>query len=158
MASSSRSDIPTWLNKGARAKLAKETINNIIPKLLKSHPLALNGIKNTELIRYSPSRVAQTTASLASPVASSGAGPSSAAEPPPPPATPRIRIIKSDTLDAVQSILSASPNNLRIRVAALNMASSLVIPSSHSRRNPSIKQILTSIPPSAPAAASSPVP
>jgi hypothetical protein len=38
------------------------------------------------------------------------------------------------------------------------MASSLVNPSSHSRRNPSIKQRLTSILPSAPAAASSPVP
>jgi uncharacterized protein (TIGR02452 family) len=125
MASSSRSDIPTWLNKGARAKLAKETINSLIPKLLKSHALALNGIKNTELIRYSPNPKAQTAAPPANTVASSSIDPSSAVTQPPPPTPPRIRVVKSDTLDAVQSILASNPNNLKIRVAALNMASSL---------------------------------
>jgi uncharacterized protein (TIGR02452 family) len=119
MASSSKPNITTWLNKGARAKLAKETINNLIPKLLKSHPLALNGIKNTELIRYSPSPNAQ----LAPDSADTTGGSSN--EAPPPPTPPRVRVVKSDTLDAVQSILASNPSNLKIRVAALNMASSL---------------------------------
>jgi uncharacterized protein (TIGR02452 family) len=124
MASSSKSDIRPYLAKGARAKLAKETINTTIPALLKSHPFALAGIKNTELIRYSP--ISRAFAAQSSPTASSSApaDPATSSNPAPLPQVPRIRIIKSDTLDAVHSILQSS-NNPKIKVCALNMASSL---------------------------------
>ncbi|KAN0096728.1 DUF2263 domain containing protein [Hyaloscypha variabilis] len=126
MASSSKSDIRPWLNKGARAKLAKETLNTTIPALLKSHRFALAGMKNTELIRYSP--ISQAFANQPSSTAIPNLDPAnptaSSSSSSPTPQIPRIRILKSDTLDAVHSILQSS-NNPKIRVCALNMASSL---------------------------------
>src|SRR5271163_4696682 len=51
MASSSQPS--ARLNKSDRAKLAKDTINNVIPRILKSSTRAQAGINNTKLIHYS---------------------------------------------------------------------------------------------------------
>ncbi|KAH7355246.1 hypothetical protein BKA65DRAFT_236524 [Rhexocercosporidium sp. MPI-PUGE-AT-0058] len=45
------------LNKSNRAKLAKKTINEIIPRLLKSHARARTGVERSELIHFSPGNV-----------------------------------------------------------------------------------------------------
>lgn len=42
------------MNKADRAKLAKKTINDFIPHLLKSDTRARNGVEHSELIRYAP--------------------------------------------------------------------------------------------------------
>lgn len=135
------------MSKSARAKLAKETVNNFIPHILKTNSRALKGVNCSELIRYDPNDSLRTSdgadASTASPTSTSSPNPlinpsksvprtseaSASASLSSPPylsclATPRpkIRIIESDTYDAVQSLL-ASPTSAS-KIAALNMASS----------------------------------
>ncbi|KAH6722950.1 hypothetical protein BKA61DRAFT_585558 [Leptodontidium sp. MPI-SDFR-AT-0119] len=45
------------MNKSDRAKLAKKTINDFIPRLLKSHARARAGVERSELIHFSPAGV-----------------------------------------------------------------------------------------------------
>ncbi|TAQ86971.1 hypothetical protein B7494_g4704 [Chlorociboria aeruginascens] len=97
---------PPAMSKPQRAKFAKETINNVIPYILSSSPLALQATDSSELITYSPSLEP---------------GPPSTPSPTPTP-KPLVRVLKSDTLDAANGLLSGLRN---ARVAVLNMASAL---------------------------------
>ncbi|PVH80360.1 hypothetical protein DL98DRAFT_459721 [Cadophora sp. DSE1049] len=94
------------INKAGRAKLAKKTINDFIPRLLKSDTRARKGVERSELIHYAPSSTSTPDACLGVPD----------------PTSPTIRIIKSDTFDAAEATIKAHP---RSSVAVLNMASSL---------------------------------
>ncbi|KAL3427351.1 hypothetical protein PVAG01_00860 [Phlyctema vagabunda] len=78
------------LSKSARAREANSIIKSDLPKLLRYSPKAQAGIENTELITYSEEL-----------------------------ALPRVRIIQSDTFDAV---FNATPED---RVGVLNMANAL---------------------------------
>ncbi|TVY38077.1 Uncharacterized protein LOCC1_G006606, partial [Lachnellula occidentalis] len=158
----------TMLNKSARAKLAKDTINNAIPKILNSNHQARAAASNSELIRYSPiqdkqpvqtdgsiSKSAKTPVTFYSATASASKDipeiddSSSAIVPPygcdngytqtgadevgaskpsaslPLSTRPKIRIIKSDTFDAAQTLLSTLPPHSKSRIGVLNMASAL---------------------------------
>jgi hypothetical protein len=119
MASSSSTtpQTPARLNKRERAKVAKDTINSFIPHILKSNTRARNGNNDTELIHYSPSQDAPKISAPAS--LSPDQEPSSS----PPP--PKIRVVKSDTLDAAHAIIKSFPKGSKARVGALNMASAL---------------------------------
>jgi uncharacterized protein (TIGR02452 family) len=114
MASKSSSSAP-FLNKDARAKLGKDTINKLIPQILKSNERARKGARDAELIQYDPKSIPVRSMN---PNAGSDASSTSAP-------LPKIKVIQSDTLDAAQSILSSASKNSSTRVAALNMASSL---------------------------------
>lgn len=134
MASSS-STKHAGLNKQGRARFAKETINNYIPYVLKSNEKARHGVQNTELVSYSASSPvsrskAKQVASEASNLpnleeARGGPSTSKSTEGPAQPELkpPIIRVIQSDTYDAVEAIVKSS--DFHGRVAALNMASAL---------------------------------
>jgi len=132
MASTSSTSSPARLSKKDRARFAKETVNKVIPNILKSNPRARLGIKDAELIRYAPepkapgqrAAVASEPPSSAIPTETVTSESSKQTEQPSPPnsTSPRIRIIQSDTYDAVQTIIKSTPD---ARVAALNMASEL---------------------------------
>lgn len=115
------------MDRQSRSKLAKETINNLIPRILKSDTQARAGIHNTQLIKYS--RGQRSVQNL--PGDASQSNPSSTAvsadltEPSPSQVRPNVRVIQSDTLNAVQDILIKRPKSSTGRVAALNMASAL---------------------------------
>lgn len=91
------------MNKSARAKLAKETVNSTIPHVLQTNERARVGNSNTKLIRYSPG--SEDTSASSS--------------------TPRISVIKSDTFDAVLNIKARLAQNSNPRIAVLNMCSPL---------------------------------
>ena len=88
------------ISRADRSKLARETINKTIPRLLTAYPRAKAGIANVQLIRDLP------------PTASSVKGLEN----------PTIRILNSDTLDAARALHLSHPNH---RVAVLSMASPL---------------------------------
>lgn len=105
------------MNKSDRAKLARDTIDDDIPQILKSNQRALQEVQGSELIKYSPSQLHSKLLLpqyQAEDVGMSAALPAQAG-------TPRIRIIQSDTYDAVQAMIKESESP--IRIAALNMAS-----------------------------------
>jgi uncharacterized protein (TIGR02452 family) len=111
-----RSSDPTmapFLNKAARAKLGKDTINNLIPQILSSNTRAMKGVNSSELIHYD--------ASLVPPKQSSTPTTTDSTSPPIP--SPKIKVIKSDTFDAVQGILQSDLKPSKTRLAALNMCS-----------------------------------
>jgi uncharacterized protein (TIGR02452 family) len=113
------------MNKKARAKLAKDTINILIPHILQTNSRARTGVGNSKLIRYNPSLVSKQAPAppAAIPIQDS-------AQEAPPPATappttpPQIRVIKSDTFSAAHSILTSTPTK-NPKIAVLNMASPL---------------------------------
>jgi uncharacterized protein (TIGR02452 family) len=111
------------MNKIARAKLAKDTINTLIPQILKTNERARAGVSASELIRYNPSLFPKQPTLPPTPT------PDAAQEIQQAPTTPqttppRIKVIKSDTFDAAHSLLTANPGP-RTRIAVLNMASPL---------------------------------
>lgn len=138
-------------NKAGRASFARDTINNYIPHILKSNDRARHAIENAELIFYSLSSAplksppAPVSAEAPSPVSASLNPEQSEASNPdhtspkasnltkklisaespaqPEPHTPKIRVIQSDTYDAVEAIIKSK--NPKAKVAALNMASAL---------------------------------
>lgn len=117
------SELP-WLNKKWRAKFARETILRVEVKILKVNTRAQSGVNNTELIPYSPSlEPASKPRPTATPIPSEV---SSASEPPDPALhLPIIRVIKSDTFDAAQSLVSSLPPKSLSKVGVLNMCSDL---------------------------------
>ena len=136
-------------NKKERAKIAKETINVFIPKLMSSNNRAREGVDSTELIyfagrargtlhQYFRPKVAgeygQPKVSSSDPITST----SNASHPlqmssPAIPQTattsvsPKITVMKSDTLDAALAVRNSLPPHLRgiTRIGVLNMASFL---------------------------------
>jgi len=126
MASISAEKSPAPMNKKDRAKLAKETINTLIPHILKTTERARNGVNASQLIRYDPllvpkpSRSPRVAASASAQVSSEGtAAPIQA-----PLSTPlKIRVLKSDTFSAAHAISLSSPPRPKRRIAVLNMAS-----------------------------------
>ncbi|KFY10472.1 hypothetical protein V491_07632 [Pseudogymnoascus sp. VKM F-3775] len=108
----SRSSPAPFRNKSWRAKNNKETINVVIPKILKASPRAQSAITRSKMIPYTPgfepAKKVQT---------------SQASQPlqPDTPTLPRISVIQSDTYDAAIALVSSKPD---IRVGVLNMASS----------------------------------
>ena len=104
------------MSKPERAKLAKDTINNVVPHILKFNARAQDGVKSSELIRFSILAKGHTVPSA------SGPSPRPTDQFASAPSPPRVSVIQSDTLDAVQTIVKAHP---KARVAALNMASDL---------------------------------
>ena len=114
MASSSAS--PPKLNKQGRAKLAKDTINNIVPHILRFNKRAQDGVNASELICYSltldrPKRGSAPDASESSDA------------PQPTPPKINVTVIQSDTYDAIRSLLTSTKPGTKI--AALNMASAM---------------------------------
>ena len=101
------------MNKAARAAVAKETINDLVPSVLSSNPRAQKGVQNSQLFRGHtdlPKLVSDDhgqTQLESTP----------AANPP-----LHVRLIQSDTLDAAQELHSQQP---KARIAVLNMASPL---------------------------------
>jgi len=111
------------MNKKARAKLAKDTINILIPNILKTNDRARAGVSASKLIDYDQSLVpAKLQRHPSAPPSQSQPAP----EPTPKhqPASPKIRVIKSDTFDAAQSLLTSNPSR-KVKIAVLNMASPL---------------------------------
>jgi uncharacterized protein (TIGR02452 family) len=106
------------LNKQGRAKLARDTLNNVIPHILKSNKRAQDGVNASELIRYSPFLDSQKATSAPEPSST----PASTDEPPVPPKV-KVTVIQSDTYDAVQTLIQSTKPGTKI--AALNMASAL---------------------------------
>jgi uncharacterized protein (TIGR02452 family) len=103
------------MNKAARATLAKETINHLIPSVLSSDPRAQEGVQNSQLFRGRtdlPKLISndhgQTQLETSTTTASN----------PPLP----VRLVQSDTLDAAQELHLQHP---MARIAVLNMASPL---------------------------------
>lgn len=104
------------MNKAARATLAKETINHLVPSVLSSNPRAQEGVQNSQLFRgrtdlpklisndHGQTQLETTTTTTAS-------------NPPLP-----VRLVQSDTLDAAQELHFQHP---KARIAVLNMASPL---------------------------------
>jgi uncharacterized protein (TIGR02452 family) len=115
------SALPRNPNKAERAKLAKETINRFIPHILEFNSRAQDGVKSSELIQYSPPTKAHPSATKAETSSSATIQGSPEAQP----TLPRVRVIKSDTLDAVQTLVTSFQKSSHARVAALNMASEL---------------------------------
>lgn len=101
---------PASFRRNVRAKDAKQTVNNIIPRLLLTHPRAQRGIDATELLIEPLQRDQDTKPS--------GEG-------------PRLSLQVADTLTAAHSLLPLNTNgsldlkNRLCRVAILNMASPL---------------------------------
>ncbi|CAG8982575.1 hypothetical protein HYALB_00007291 [Hymenoscyphus albidus] len=94
------------MSRNVRAQQAKNTVNNVIPQLLKTNPRARAGIENTGMINYSPVSENETEQRrVSSPIAN----------------LPKISVVQADTLKAAQAFLQNSPPNYRI--AVLNMAS-----------------------------------
>jgi uncharacterized protein (TIGR02452 family) len=113
------------MNKKARAKLAKDTINILIPHILQTNSRARAGVGNSKLIRYDPSLVPKQA-----PLPPAAIPIQDSAQEAPPPATappttpPKIRVIKSDTFSAAHSTLTSTPIK-NPKIAVLNMASPL---------------------------------
>ncbi|KAE8447735.1 hypothetical protein EG329_010542 [Mollisiaceae sp. DMI_Dod_QoI] len=163
------------LNKSGRAKLAKETVSNFIPHVLKTNARAQKGINSSELVHYvlnqdllrsgsvatAPADAPTSTSASSIPKSQATAikdlpedpedpvdkkkpscsddlpagmkepiNTTSCSNPVPPtlesPPLIKIRVIQSDTYDAVHALLSSPISNSKsfTRVAALNMASS----------------------------------
>ncbi|CAG8957681.1 hypothetical protein HYFRA_00000016 [Hymenoscyphus fraxineus] len=94
------------MSRNVRAQQAKNTVNNVIPQILKTNPRARAGIENTEMINYSPvSEIETEQRRASSPIAN----------------LPKTSVVQADTLKAAQTFLQNSPPNSRI--AVLNMAS-----------------------------------
>lgn len=110
------------MNKAARARFAKETINEVIPHILRTNERAKRGIESSELVSYSQdavskkSRPISTTTELSEELACE---PLEAPEP----KVPKTRVIQSDTYNAALLFLNASKTHGR--TAVLNMASAL---------------------------------
>ncbi|KUJ16119.1 uncharacterized protein LY89DRAFT_646481 [Mollisia scopiformis] len=133
------------LNKAGRAKLAKETVNTLIPHILKTNSRAHEGANSSELVSYSlldTSRLRDSPASTKhtkSPTSTSQQTVKDvsndmeetqlAESPTPVSATssthPRTRVVQSDTYDAVKDLLAEDTSSKDPpRVGTLNMASS----------------------------------
>jgi len=123
VASSSTSDEPVKLSKKERAKFAKETINKEIPRVLNSNSLAAQGVKSSELIRYSPNTIPSSPGGSHPPPSQARSGTSSPARPLPESQHPRVRVIQADTYDAAHAFVKSSDSP--VRVGVLNMASAL---------------------------------
>jgi uncharacterized protein (TIGR02452 family) len=119
MASSSTS--PPTLNKQGRAKLAKDTINNIVPHILENNKRAQDGVNASELIHYSPDLNPPKRTS-APPAPAPDTTSASTSNPQPPPSKVKVTVLQSDTYDAVHTLLTQNPT---LKTAALNMASAL---------------------------------
>ncbi|KAL5350802.1 hypothetical protein ACLOAV_004373 [Pseudogymnoascus australis] len=104
-----RSSPAPFRNKAWRAKNNKETINVVIPKILKASPRAQNAVSRAKLITYTPGFEPTTKAEPSQSLPSDTPG------------LPRIGVIQSDTFDAAIALISSKPS---IRVGVLNMASS----------------------------------
>jgi hypothetical protein len=135
------------LNKNLRAKLAKHTINDLVPLKLKWNPRARDAVNKSELIHYSPDKYKQSVSvvndakhEVTKPSKSGAAGGSSSpvatssgqidadghpdesqvtgqAEKLPSASHPKIKVIQSDTFDAARTLLTANTS----RVGVLNM-------------------------------------
>lgn len=105
---SSSSSAP-FRNKAWRAKNNRETINVVIPKVLKASPRAQSAISRSKLIPYTSGFEPLKKDKTSEPSASDT------------PELPRISVIQSDSYDAAVTLISAKPG---IRVGVLNMASS----------------------------------
>lgn len=112
------------MNKKARAKLAKDTINILIPHILKTTERARAGVSNSELIRYDPSLVSKRPPLLPASAAKEAAQEKQQAAAANQDTPPMIRVVKSDTFDAAHAILTSNPSK-KARIAVLNMASPL---------------------------------
>jgi uncharacterized protein (TIGR02452 family) len=109
------------LNRADRAKLAKETVKITVPHILNNNSRAQEGTRNSELVQYVLNRdslrlvdtsIGNAKAAIPpTPPSNTGVGPST---------SPKIRVIQSDTYDAVKLLLE----NSNSRVGCLNMASS----------------------------------
>ncbi|KAJ5042427.1 uncharacterized protein L3040_004976 [Drepanopeziza brunnea f. sp. 'multigermtubi'] len=106
-----------------RVELAEDLVGSFIPLVLMREPRAWDGVRRSELIQYSPGANGPSTtpgnipAEVLAPVAADDGFLT------PGLLRPTIRVIESDTLDAVQAIRKMNPQT---RVAALNMASDRV--------------------------------
>lgn len=110
---------PPAMNKKARAKYAKDTLNILIPHIITTNARAKASVSNSQLIRYDPSLVPK-----APPRPPATAQPREVNAPQTQATRPRIKVIKSDTLDAAHSILTSNPTK-KAKIAVLNMASPL---------------------------------
>ena len=113
--------VPPEMNKKARAKLAQDTINILIPNILKTNERAGTGVSASKLVRYDPSSVpAKLPPHQAERLSESQ--PAQEAAPKQQAVSPKIGVIKSDTFDAAHSILTSDPSK-KAKIAVLNMAS-----------------------------------
>jgi uncharacterized protein (TIGR02452 family) len=101
------------MNKAARAAVAKETINHLVPSVLSSNPRAQKGVQNSQLFRGRTDLPKLVSNDHGQTQLESN----TAANPPLP-----VRLIQSDTLDAAQELHFQQP---KARIAVLNMASPL---------------------------------
>lgn len=120
------------MSRNARAKHARDTINNVIPQLLKANLRAQAGIENTEMINHPPQATAKKPKSkkqspqdkdTESAKIDSKEKEASSSTAKPTAQLPKITVIQADTYKAAQTLLENSPPNSRI--AVLNMASPL---------------------------------
>lgn len=109
------------LNKQGRAKLARNTLNNVIPHILNTTKRAQDGVNASEIIHYSPSL--NLPKQISAPDTSSSSTSSTTETPLPTPPKVKVTVIQSDTYDAVQTLIKTSKPGTKI--AALNMASAL---------------------------------
>jgi len=123
VASNSTSDEPARLRKKDRAKLAKETINKEIPRVLNSNPRAEQGVESSELIRYSPNAIPSSPAPPHAPPSQVQASSRTGSPARPENQPPRVSVIQSDTYDAAHAFVT--PSDSRVRIGVLNMASAL---------------------------------
>src|SRR3954471_48468 len=101
------------MNKAARASVAKETINHLVPSLLSSNPRAQKGAQNSQLFRGRTDLLKLVSNDLGQTQLETTTTPN-----PPLP----VRLVQSDTLDAAQELHLQHP---KARIAVLNMASPL---------------------------------
>ena len=106
----SRSPATPFRNKNWRAKNNKETINVVIPKILKASSRAQSAISRSKIIPYTPGFEPPKEVQPSQPSSSDTPG------------LPRISVIQSDTFDAAVALISFRPS---ARVGVLNMASAL---------------------------------
>ena len=90
-------------NKAERARIAKETINVLVPKILTSFPRAKAGIESVEKFRSADIPHAPTVETASR-------------------TRPKVHIIQSDTFDAAHSVVLQYP---KAKVAILNMCSTM---------------------------------
>jgi len=115
------------LNKNERAKLAKDTINNFIPKILNSNPQAKDGAKKAELIYYLPDVSKALPSSINDDKSSKAVEGDQKVEVAEiqvsdvAPTPPKIKVIQSDTFDAANTLISTLPPHSKSRVGVLNM-------------------------------------
>jgi uncharacterized protein (TIGR02452 family) len=103
------------MNKAARAALARETINRIVPSILSSNPRVQKGVQSSQLFRG-----CADLPKLDGPVSSAHEVEGNLTTPAD--SSVLVRLVQSDTLDAAQKLHAQYPG---AKIAVLNMASPL---------------------------------